>query len=162
MILAFNGSDVVSSSDLPPLVGLTAPGTKADLSVFRDGKTLSIPVTIAELPQDPRATASATPKAAAVNALGIAVEDLTAEQRQQLSLKDEGVVVTRISGAAARRAALQAGDVILMVGRKSIKSAADFTAAAKELKVGDSVMLLVRRNDVTSFIAIAVPKSSND
>lgn len=162
VILAFNGSDVVSSSDLPPLVGLTAPGTKVDLSVFRDGKTLSIPVTIAELPQDPRATASATPKAAAVNALGIAVEDLTAEQRQQLSLKDEGVVVTRISGAAARRAALQAGDVILMVGRKSIKSAADFTAAAKELKVGDSVMLLVRRNDVTSFIAITVPKSGNE
>lgn len=159
VILAFNGNDVVSSSDLPPLVGLTPPGTKADLSVFRDGKTMTVPVTVAELPQDPRAAASVATKAPASNKLGIAVEELTAEQRQQLALKDEGVVVTRIMGSAARRAALQPGDVILMVGRKSIKSAADFNAVVKDLKVDDSVMLLVRRNDVTSFIAITVPKS---
>jgi serine protease Do len=159
VILAFNGSDVVSSSDLPPLVGLTPPGTKAELSVFRDGKTLAVPVTVAELPQDPRAAVAATPKVAASNKLGIAADELTAEQRQQLGLKDEGVVVTKITGNAARRAALQPGDVILMVGRKSIKSAADFNATVKDLKAGDSVMLLVRRNDTTSFIAITVPKN---
>jgi serine protease Do len=160
VILAFNGNDVVSSSDLPPLVGLTPPGTKAELSVFRDGKTMSIPVTVAELPQDPRAVASTGKKAASSNKLGIAVDELTAEQRQQLGLKDEGVVVTRVTSGAARRAALQAGDIILMVGRKSIKSTAEFNAAIKDLKADESVMLLVRRNDVTSFIALTVPKDT--
>ena len=163
VILAFNGRELVSSSDLPPLVGMTPPGTKAELSVFRDGKTLTLPVTVAELPQEAgRVATAANPRAAASNPLGIAVDDLTAEQRQQLGLKDEGVVVTRITGAAARRAALQAGDVILMVGRASVRSAATFQAAVKDLKPGDSVMLLVRRNDVTSFIAISVPRADTE
>jgi serine protease Do len=163
VILAFNGRELVSSSDLPPLVGMTPPGTKAELSVFRDGKTLTLPVTVAELPQDAgRATAASTPRAAASNPLGIAVEDLTAEQRQQLGLKDEGVVVTRITGDAARRAAMQAGDIILMVGRTAVRSSASFQAAVKDLKPGDSIMLLVRRNDVTSFIAISVPQRATE
>ena len=161
VILAFNGSEVNNSSDLPPLVGLTPPGTKAELTVFREGKTLRLPVTVAELPQDvTRTTASRSAPTAPDNPLGIAVEDLTADQRKQLGLKDDGVVVTRITGSAARRAALQAGDVILMVGRTSIKSASEFNAAVRALKPDDSVMLLVRRNDVTTFIALSVPKET--
>ncbi|MBN8480483.1 MAG: DegQ family serine endoprotease [Xanthomonadales bacterium] len=163
VILAFNGRELVSSSDLPPMVGLTPPGTKAELSVFRDGKTLTLPVTVAELPQEAgQATAAASPRAAASNPLGIGVEDLTAEQRQQLGLKDEGVVVTRIGGAAARRAALQTGDIILMVGRTPVRSVATFQNAVKDLKAGDSVMLLVRRNDVTSFIALTIPRETTE
>jgi serine protease Do len=53
------------------------------------------------------------------------------------------VVVTHVTGEAARRAALEPGDVILMVGRKPVKSVADFNATLKEVKPGDSVMLLV-------------------
>ncbi len=159
VILGFNGSEVVSSSDLPPLVGLTPPGTKATLSVFRNGKTMAVPVTVGEVPQDATATATAKPKVAPGNKLGIVVEDLTSEQRQQLGLKDEGVVITRVDGAAAQRAALQPGDVVLMVGRKAIASTSDFAASVKALKSDDSVMLLIRRNDVASFVALTVPKA---
>ena len=162
VILAFNGNEVVGSSDLPPLVGLTPPGTKAKLSVFRNGKTMEMPIVVGELPQDSSAKTSASPKAATGNKLGLVVEDLTAEQRQQLSLKNEGVVITRVDGTAARRAALQPGDIILMVGRKPVTSSSDFSASVKQLKTGDSVMLLIRRNDVTSFVAIEVPKDDAD
>ncbi len=163
VILTFNRQEIVGSSDLPPLVGMTPPGTKAELGVFREGKTLTLPVTVAELPQEAgRSSAAAVPRAEAVNPLGIVVEDLTAEQRQQLGLKDDGVVVTRIAGAAARRAALRAGDIILMVGRTPVKTAAGFNAALKDLGPGDSTMLLVRRNDVTSFIALSVPAEPGD
>ena len=159
VILGFDGSEVVSSSDLPPMVGLTPPGTRSELEIFRNGKTIKVPVVVGELPQDASAVASAAPKAAPANKLGIVVDDLTAEQRQQLGLKDEGVVITRIAGNAARRAALQPGDVVLMIGRKSVKSAEDFNAAVKDLEPDQSVMLLIRRNDTTSFVALTVPKS---
>jgi serine protease Do len=162
VILAFDGSEIVSSSDLPPMVGLTPPGTRAELEIFRNGKTMTVPLVVGELPQDATATAAATPKAAPGNKLGLVVEDLNAEQRQQLGLKDEGVVITRISGAAARRAALQPGDVILMIGRTPVKDAAGFNAAVKNLKPDESVMLLIRRNDVTSFVALTVPKDDSD
>ena len=157
VILAFDGGEVVSSSDLPPLVGLTPPGTKSTLTVFRNGKTMEIPITVGELPQDATAAASTPQKALASNKLGIVVEDLTADQRKQSGLKNEGVVIARVDGSVARRAALQPGDVVLMVGRESVASADDFNAAVKQLKGGDSVMLLIRRNDVTSFVALTVP-----
>ncbi|MFI4970874.1 MAG: PDZ domain-containing protein, partial [Lysobacterales bacterium] len=162
VILGFAGHDITSSADLPPLVGSSKPGSKADLSVWRDGKTLTLPVTIGELPVDKAAlagTRGAVP-AAAGNALGIVVEDLTPEQRKQLDIANgEGVVVARVVGAAAQRAALAPGDVILMVGRKPVKSVADFNATVKDAKPGDAVMLLVRRDEQTQFIALTVPKS---
>ena len=162
VILGFGGTDVVHSSDLPPMVGASAPGSKVDLSVFRDGKTLSLPVTVGELSRDATAQAAAGGgEAAAGNPLGLVVDDLTAEQRQQFGLKDEGVVVTRINGVPARRAALQPGDIVMMVGKRKVKNAAEFNDAVKDVQPGESVMLLVRRQDVSLFVAVSVPKKTS-
>ena len=97
---------------------------------------MEMPIVVGELPQDSSAKTSASPKAATGNKLGLVVEDLTAEQRQQLSLKNEGVVITRVDGTAARRAALQPGDIILMVGRKPVTSSSDFSASVNSSKPG--------------------------
>jgi serine protease Do len=160
VILSFAGREITSSADLPPLVGSTKPGAKTDLEIYRDGKNLTLPVTVGELPVEKGAVASLGGESGgAANALGLVVDDITAEQRKQLGLDtQEGVVVTRVTSAAARRAALQPGDVILMVGRKPVKSTSDFNAAVKDVKPGDSVMLLVRRDDATTFIAVPIPK----
>ena len=161
VILSFGGNEIATSADLPPLVGSTKPGAKVDLVVNRDGKDLTLPVTVGELPAEKAVQASLgnNPEASPANALGVVVDDITADQRKQIGLDTpEGVVVTKITGAAARRAALAPGDVILMVGRKPVKSVAEFNTAVKGVKPGDSVMLLVRREDATSFIAVPIPK----
>jgi serine protease Do len=54
---------------------------------------------------------------------------------------------------------VQPGDIVLMVGRTKVRSAAEFNAAVKDVKAGDSVMLLVRREDATSFVTVTVPKA---
>ncbi len=161
VILGFGGHDIVTSNDLPPLVGSSKPGSKADLKIWRDGKTLTLPVTVGELPTDKGTALAGTRGEAAVagNALGIVVDELTADQRKQLGISNgEGVVVTQIVGGAARGTAIAPGDVIMMVGRKPVKSVADFNATVKAAKPGESVMLLVRRDDQTQFIALTVPK----
>jgi serine protease Do len=161
VILSFAGRDIATSADLPPLVGSTKPGSKADLVLYRDGKNMTVPLTVGELPAEKAVQASLgnNEPASPANALGLIVDDITADQRKQIGLDgDDGVVVTKITGAAAKRAALAPGDVILMVGRKPIKSVADFNTAVKGAKPGDSVMLLVRREDATSFIAVPIPK----
>ncbi|MFZ2236213.1 MAG: DegQ family serine endoprotease [Dokdonella sp.] len=161
VILSFNGVDVVTSNDLPPMVGLTKPGSSAQLGIFRDGKNMTLPITVGEQPADANAVAAMPGSAAAGgNKLGIFVDNLTPEQRSQIGVKDGGVVVTGISGVAAQSTPLQPGDVILRVGRASVKSAADFNSAVKDLKAGDSVMLLVQRGDTTQFVAVTVPKSA--
>jgi len=126
--------------------------------VLRDGKTLSVPLTVGELPRDKSTLASLnTEPGKNQNRLGISVEDLTAEQRKQLGVKEQGVVITDLNGAA-RRSALQPGDVVLMVNRKQVRTAQDFDNAVKDVKEGDSAMLLVKRGDATQFVAIAAPK----
>ena len=164
VILAFGGREISLSADLPPLVGSSRPGSKADLSIWRDGKTLTLPVTISELPADgPLAAArGASPEAAAGNPLGIVADDLAPEQRKQLGIaNDEGIVVTRITGNTARRAGLAPGDVILMVGRKPVKSVSGFNTMIKAAKPGDSIMLLVRRDEQTQFLALTLPKTAD-
>ncbi|MCE5233420.1 MAG: DegQ family serine endoprotease [Mizugakiibacter sp.] len=159
VILAFNGQPIDGPADLPPLVGASRPGSKATLEIFRDGKQRNVGVTVGELPRDARTLAAAEAGAVSGNPLGLVVQDLTAADRQRLGLKaGEGVGVARVIGVAARRAGLQPGDVILMVGRARVASAAAFNQAVKGAKPGEPVMLLVRRDDATSFIAITVPK----
>ena len=161
VIQKFNSVEIVQQSDLPPAVGATRPGSQAELTLWRMGKTMTLPVTVGEAPRDATQIASRA-KAAGTsigNPLGLAVDDLTAEQRKQLELKsDEGVVVARVAGAA-RSSAVQPGDIVLMVGRTKVKNAVEFNAAVKDVKAGDSVMLLVRREGATSFVTVTVPKS---
>ncbi|MBS0194448.1 MAG: DegQ family serine endoprotease [Proteobacteria bacterium] len=162
LITAFNGAPIDSSNDLPPLVGALPPGTHATLQVSRNGKTLSLPVVLDDLAN---ATAAATlpgarslpqaPAVASSGKLGMAVRDLDPAQRKAMKLDaGQGVLVTRVVADAARRAGVQPGDVILRVGNHEIGSANAFSEASSRVKDGDTVMLLVRRDDQTRFIAV--------
>lgn len=168
VILAYNGQGINQSADLPPLVGQTPPGSKATLEILRDGKRENVPVTVAEMPRDKNArmaAADAEPPAAkvAASALGLSVQDLDGDSRQQLGLKaGEGVGISQVSGAVATRAGLQPGDVILMVNQTKVGTAAAFREATKGAKPGDTVLLLVRHGDQSGFIGLTVPGGKDD
>jgi serine protease Do len=161
VIVAFNGQEVASASDLPPLIGAVTPGTHASVRVVRDGKTIELPVVLDRLATD-RSTAEAPASerdssTKSNDELGLAVQDLASDQRKALALPaGQGVLIGRVTGDAARRAGLQAGDVILKLGNRDVGSAAQLTAAARALKQGDTAMLLVRRADVTRFVAVPI------
>ncbi|NID14287.1 DegQ family serine endoprotease [Luteibacter yeojuensis] len=162
VILSFNGTPITSSPDLPPLVGLTKPGSTAKVEILRDHKKQTVDVKVGEMPRDKDALASSgddeDSTGGSAAALGMAVQDIDASARSELGLKaGEGVVVSRITGPAAASAGLRSGDVVLMVNQKRIGSAAAFRAAAKGIKAGDTAMLLVRRDDSTRFVGITVP-----
>jgi len=168
VILAYNGQSINQSADLPPLVGQTPPGSKATLEILRDGKRENVPVTVAEMPRDKKAKVAAAdteqPAAkAAASALGLSVQDLDGDSRQQLGLKaGEGVGISQVSGAVATRAGLQPGDVILMVNQTKVGTAAAFREATKGAKPGDTVLLLVRHGDQSGFIGLTVPGGKDD
>ncbi|MDZ4812835.1 MAG: DegQ family serine endoprotease [Pseudomonadota bacterium] len=156
VILRFEGMPVERSGDLPPLVGGTSPGTRVALGVFRDGRELNVPLVVGELPG---ATGAAAPNVGSVpetsDAIGLSVSDISADQREQLGVDaGEGVVIERVIGPGARRAGLQTGDVVLMVGRSKVGSVAQFRAAAKAIAKGQPVMLLVRRSGGNRFVTI--------
>jgi serine protease Do len=158
VITAYNGIEVERSSDLPPLVGNTAPGTRGTLSIVRDGKAIELPVVVGELDDGGAAVAAATPSESKPrDSLGLSVRDLSANEREETGLDKDGVVVADVTGTAALRAGVRAGDIVLMVGRTRVGSAAEFAAAAKSVEKGSAVMLLIRRGDQQTFIPVRPP-----
>ncbi|MEI7038193.1 DegQ family serine endoprotease [Fulvimonas yonginensis] len=160
VILGYNGQPIRDAADLPPLVGMTKPGTRVPVEILRDGKKQTLQVTIGEMPHGKAgATGGDHPAASSGSAaLGLSVRDLDEDARQQLDLpKGEGVVIADITGPVAARAGLQPGDVILRVNQQKVGSAAAFRAATRDVKPGDTILLLVRRDDVTNFVTLTVP-----
>jgi len=169
VIRAVNGRPVNVSSDLPPLIGGLAPGSKVRLSIIRDGKPREIDVTLDVLNEALAGGAVDQPgsgdddQAPAAsgrgNALGLVGRDLSGAERQQLGLQSgEGVRLARVGDAAAQ-AGLQPGDVILSVGRTSVGTMAALDRALSGVKNGQTVMLLVRRGNATQFIAVTAGES---
>ncbi|QWP76038.1 DegQ family serine endoprotease [Lysobacter sp. K5869] len=164
VIRSVNGAAVRESSDLPPLIGNMAPGTKAKLGVFRDGKTVEFSVAVNELdaslaggagaanPSD-RDDGSSSASNAKGNPLSLAVQDVDPAARQRLGLKTGEGVLVRDPGDAGD-AGVRPGDVVLSVGRTPVGSAAALNRALAGTRPGQTVMLLIRRGAQTQFIAV--------
>jgi serine protease Do len=153
---------VQQASDLPPLVGMTKPGSRVPVEILRNGKKQTLQVTIGEAKRDGNAvdnrSASSPAARSGSAALGLAVESIDSDTRKQLGLKPgQGVVISDITGPVAAQAGLRAGDVIIMVNQRKIGSVAEFEAATGNVKAGSTVLLLVRRGEQSSFVGLTVP-----
>lgn len=167
VIRSVDGTQINSSSELPPLVGGKAPGTRVKLQVFREGRTRDYDVTLTALDSGSVAsTGTNRPQtdaaAGASNALGLVGRDLDAAQRRQFGLgSDEGVLVGNVGRGPAASAGIVQGDVILRVGRTPVGSAAALDRALRDIQPGDTVMLLVRgRGGATQYRAVTVPDAA--
>ena len=162
VIVEFNGESVVDWQQLPPMVGAQKPGTRAEIAVVREGRTLRLPVTVDELQEEATLVGSETAPADAEKAsndaqltgLGLTVTDPDADARKRLGIGNEGVVVAKIDGAEAQAAGIAAGDIVLMIGGSRADSLSAFAAASRAAPADRPVMLLVARGDVRRFVAL--------
>lgn len=155
IITEFNGKEVVLSSDLPHLVGRVRPGSKANITVVRNGKKKRLSVEIGELPQDDTMLASNRPQPSKqVNRLGIEVVGLTAEQRKQWDT--DGVMVKNVNQGAGANAGLVSGDVITMIYNEIIRDMSDFERVVKQLPSGRLVNMRIVRRGSPLFITLRV------
>ena len=160
VILKFDGKAVTQSSDLPRMVGSTAPGAKAVVQVWRKGATRDISVTVAEMPDEkadarPRKSGGSVDKGTP-NKLGLLLSELSAEQRRQLGI-DHGVIVEDLRNGGARTE-LRPGDVILALVSKGaqtdVRSVEQFNSLLSKFDKFSTITLLVRRGDAQTFITI--------
>jgi len=159
IILKFDGKDIDKWSDLTRVVGGTAVGANARVTLWRKGAPVDLTVRVAEADADKPARAAgserggAKPKTdAPANALGFKVSDLTAAQKKELGVTG-GVVVDATEGVAAA-AGLRQGDILLQLNNTEITDAKQFNAAVARLDRNRASVVLVRRGDQSQFISI--------
>jgi len=154
VILEFNGIEVESSGDLPPLVGSNPPGTEADVVVSRNGTRRTFTVVLDALEDevdDQRLASDASGDRS--NALGLQVEPIGADQRRALGDPEGGVLVSRVESDAAYRAGLRRGDVVLAINNQAIEDVENFDEIVASLTPGKAVAVRIMREGVTRFIA---------
>jgi len=156
VILRFNGTRIETSSDLPRLVGNTAPGTRASVLVWRRGSEITLNVTVGtfeeRVARAPTSPAPAPQLSQASQVLGLSVRQLSATEKRDLRL-DGGVLVVGAQGPAAR-AGVRPDDVIVGIGQRAISHLNDFEAAIKGLPQDRPVSVLIRRGDWAQYALI--------
>ena len=146
VVIALNGQAINSANDLPVKISAMKPGTKAKLTVLRNGKEKEVTVTVAENPED-----SVTPNEAkqTQGKLGVSVRELNDQELKELDLTN-GLLVTEVRAAAAR-AGLMPRDIILSANGKNVKTVGDLRRAVSG---AEKVALLVQRQQSRIFIAV--------
>jgi serine protease Do len=152
VILKYNGQPIGRSGDLPALVGMAKPGEKVMLEVWRAGRKVELPVSLAESTKVASADDETGAPGAKQGKLGVAVRPLTADEKRESKLAS-GVVVEQVGGAAAR-AGIQQGDVIVSVNGVPVKDLEQLRDAVAKSK--NQVALLVRRGDDQIFIPVKI------
>jgi len=164
IVTKFNGHDIIRSSNLPPIVGITPVGSTVNVDILRDGKIKKLNIKLGELPeQEETQLASGEPKVTQNNRLNIVVAELNDEDRTQLEIKGKGVLVKQVDSGPARKAGIRRGDVILMIDNKDVEDPDQFKNLVKDLPEDKSVPLLIQRRGGPVFLALKVPgKDSKD
>ena len=155
VIVSFNGQEVPLSSDLPPMVGSTLVNSTVPMEILRRGKSRTLQVHIAELPEQERIAEAGSEGegSPSPNALKIVVRDLTDEEKSELELEDQGILVQHVLPGPAANAGVRDGDVMLLLNNVKIKNASQFEELANALPRDKSVPILVQRRGNPIFLA---------
>jgi len=157
-IVGIGDEPIANPRDLARKVAQIRPNTPANLKIIRDGKEMTLEVTIGIMPGDQELAAKSQSqeerhKAATQEALGLTLE--TADDGQGL------VVVAVDPGSPAAQKRIRPGDVILEIGGIAVDDPAAFNAALG--KVAESgqkrALLLVRSGDRQRFVALPTSRS---
>ncbi len=154
IIIAYNGKPLSDVGSFRNQVSLTAPGTRQELAILRNGEQKPVAVTIGRLTDEK--IAAQTPEQSSED-VGITVQTLTPELAKQLNTTPgEGVVITQVQpGSIAATAGLEAGIVVLQANRTAVSSAAEFKKAVDETRSQRRVLMLIRSGNLQRYITLS-------
>jgi serine protease Do len=157
IVVAFDGKPVERSAELRRLAAATRPGTRVDLTVWRNGASRPVALTLAEL-EPPKVAARPDAKAAPAApvapdsaAWGLTVAGLTPSQKAELGTRP-GVVIDKAEGAS-RTAGLRPGDIVLALNNVDVDSPQAFSTLAGQA-AGKPAVALVRRGNTSQYVML--------
>jgi len=170
VILSFDGKDVKEQRDLPRLVAAAEPDTASMLTVWRQGKTTDLRVTLGEAPESPRMASAGGDRSERstdeqrADAMGMHFAPLTQETRRQLRVGRDvrGVVITAIDdGSPADSIGVIRGDVLVSVNQEPVTSPDDAAQKLKQAASGNgNALLLLNRQGVDRYVGVRLGKDA--
>ncbi|MGL6042578.1 MAG: PDZ domain-containing protein, partial [Sandaracinobacteroides sp.] len=175
VVLKVAGQDVSPDTSLSYIVANTPIGSRVPIELVRGGKRLTLTATIGERPTEasllgqPEQIAPESPTGkdqpgaeAARKSLGITLQAITPEIRQQLRLPDtvQGVVVAQVNPSSdAAEQGIQRGDILVSINQRPVQTPQEAaTAVAEARKAGrDTVLMFVQRGSTPGrFIGVKI------
>jgi len=160
VIEAVDGHSIATPRDLAVDVAAIKPGSGIKLEIIRNAATQDVDVTVGTLPGEKMANAGQGAEGSAQQQpkVGLALQPLTPDLRQQLELPahSKGAVVAEVApGSPAEQAGIQAGDVVVGVGSRSVSSPEEAIKAIEAaVRQRHSVALRVMRNGQAAFVPL--------
>jgi serine protease Do len=153
VIVEYDGKAIAKSEDLPKLVAATEIGREVAVKVMREGKPLAVRATVARLDEPESRAAAETP---GKPRLGLAVENLTAEQARALGLDSvKGVVVHDVQpDSTSAVAGIQPGDVIVEADKKPVASVEALRRIVEQHVAASPLVMLVKREKASLYLAV--------
>jgi serine protease Do len=167
VILAFNGTDITKLRDLPHDVAASAPGSKATLTVWRDGKENPVDIKLGEMPANPQVASAgeeAQPSEGHAAAMGLHLSPLNNDLRSELHVGRDvrGVVITGVdNGSIADNLGLSRGDVIMSINQQPMTSPKEAADRLRDIAnaPNKSALLLLNRHGVTQYLGVELGKN---
>ena len=161
VITHVDGAPVNTDTQLQREILKKKVGQNVELTVWRKGQTIKIPVTTAELPNQIATAANESnpvlpPKQEDVNKFGLQVQELTKEVATRLKLNvQQGVIVTDVAeNSIAAGQDVQREDVITEVDGKPIANVASFREALNKSDPRRGILLYLDRKGSKTFAVL--------
>lgn len=159
VIIKVNGKEVENRDEIRKQIIPKQPGTEVELSLIRDGKEITVNVTLAEAPSEPIAAKEEAPSKKSFERLGINVITMNNDLATKFGVPNiTGVLITEIDqDGPAFGAGLRQGDIIQRVGRVDVKDVTEFMSQVNKVSKGETILLLVNRKGSSLFAAFNMP-----
>lgn len=155
VIREVDGRAVKNPRELAMQVSSVKPGENVTFAVLRDGKPLTIVLTVAEMPREHQQAAA--DEQGGHGKVGLALAPISPELRDRLDLpkSTKGAVVSGVQpGSPAEQAGIRPGDVIVGVGSQQVASPEDAVRAIRSAGKEHNLALRILRDGHPAFVAV--------
>src|SRR5213593_3691357 len=161
VITQINGTPIETDSQLQHEILKKKVGQNVQLTVWRKGQTIKVPIKTGELPNEIARASNEPPRPAQperqeVGKFGLQVQELTKDVAERLHLPvEKGVVVTDVEdNSIAAAQDLQREDVITEVDGKPVKNVQSFREALNKADPKRGVLLYLDRKGSKTFAVL--------
>jgi len=152
IIIEIAGKKIQDTHELMRIVAALTVGEKVKIKIVREGQEKTLQATVGERKEERELAV----KGKIGELYGMAVQEITPELARHLGLAEQaGVIITQIrEGSPADDAGLKIQDIILQINKVRISSVKDFQNEIKKNNEGVTVLLLIKRGEMTFFVTL--------